>query len=488
LSSIKKQGIQNAIITYAGVAIGFVSLMFIQPSLLKPEELGLTRILLAASSLIATFLPLGISGVTTKFFPYFRNEEKRHYGYFGFMLLFPLVGTLICASVIYLFKHAIINQYIEQSFLFTEYFDLLLPFAIGMGLNITLNAYCASLFKTRIISFFEGIFTRVMFILLIIIYYIKWISLAQFMSLFVTVSLLQATFMMVYIYRIDKPSLKIDLDHLKKIGLSNLFKYGLLLTVSTVSSLSLKHLDTVLIGKYMGLEYVGVFAVAAYMALVIEIPLTSLERIAHAKIAQAWANKDENSIKKIYYQSVKYLLLIGGLLLIGIVINMNDLLSFLPEVYHKGATVGIIACVGGFLNIATGVNTSIIFTSEKYIYGTYLLFFLLIMAFVLNIIFIPSWGIEGAAFATALSSVLYNVLKYFIIWKNFKMQPYDWTSLKIVGVIIFVFAIAYFLPAFQHSVISLVVTIVYIGLTYFLKLVPEFHKYIPFKKDRIVDK
>ena len=127
--------------------------MFIQPNLLKPEELGLTRILIAAASLIATILPLGVSGVTTKFFPFFRNPEKKHYGYFGFMLLFPLVGALLCGVLIYFFKESIIQQYISQSFLFTRFFDLLLPFALIIGLNIALNAYTASLFKTTIISF-----------------------------------------------------------------------------------------------------------------------------------------------------------------------------------------------------------------------------------------------------------------------------------------------------------------------------------------------
>jgi O-antigen/teichoic acid export membrane protein len=486
LSSIKKQGIQNAIITYAGVVIGFVSLLFIQPNLLKPEELGLTRILIAAASLIATILPLGVSSVTTKFFPYFRNEEKKHYGYFGFMLLFPLLGAIVCGIVVYAFKNIIVHQYAEQSLLFTQFFDLLMPFAIIIGLNMALNAYCSSLFKTTVISFFEGIFARIVFIILILVYYFKWIDLTQFMYLFVGIYLLQFISMVIYIYSIDTPSLKMDKSFLKTVGFSKMAKFGLLLTLANFSSLSLKHLDTLFIGKYMSLDYVGVFAVSAYMALVIEIPLASLERITHSKIAEGWVNKDLEGIRKIYYQSVKYLMLIGGLLLVGIVANIHDLLSLLPEAYHKGAVVAIITCVGGFLNIATGVNTSILFTSDKYIYGTYLLFVLLVMAIILNIILIPLYGIEGAAIATALSSVIYNVLKYFIILKNFKMQPYDISSFKIVVVIAVVFLVSYFLPSINNTIISMIVksaviTGVYTSLTYYLKIVPEFHKYIQLK-------
>jgi O-antigen/teichoic acid export membrane protein len=486
LSSIKKQGIQNAIITYTGVGIGFISLLFIQPNLLKPEELGLTRILIAAASLIATILPLGVSTVTTKFFPYFRNKEKKHYGYFGFMLLFPLLGAILCGALVLSFKNSIISQYTQQSFLFTRFFDLLLPFSIIIGLNITLNAYCASLFKTTIISFFEGIFSRLLFIILIVVYYLKLIDLIQFMNLFVLSYLLQTISMTMYIYSVDTPSLKIDLSYLKSIGVLKMVKFGLLLTLASFSSISLKHLDTIMIGKYMSLDYVGIFAVSAYIALVIEIPLSSLERITHAKVAQAWANKDVPSIQRIYYQSVKYLMLGGGLLMVGIIANIHDLLGLLPEAYHQGATVAIIACVGGFLNIATGVNTSILFTSDKYLYGTYLLFLLLILAVILNIILIPIYGIEGAALATALSSVIYNVLKYLIILKKFKMQPYDTSSLKILLVIAIAFMASYFLPSMNNAIISMimkstVIIAVYGGLTYVLKIVPEFHKYIRLK-------
>lgn len=487
MSTIKKQGIQNALITYLGVAIGFFSLMFIQPNLLKPEELGLTRILIAAASLLATILPLGISSITIRFFPYFRNEEKNHYGYFGFMMLFPLIGTIFCGILVYIFKNVIIKEYIDQSPLFTYYFDLLLPLATIMGVNVALSAYSASLFKTTIITFLEGILSRIVFILLIIFYYYEWISLSQFIFLFVLSYLLQTIWMCIYLFIIDKPSLKIDKNQFKSIGINKLLSFGLLLTVTNISSLSLKHLDIILIGKYWDLSYVGVFAVAAYISLIIEIPLGSLERISHSKVAQAFADNDLKSIKNIYYQSVKYLMLIGGILLVGIVCNVNELFSLLPVEYHAGVDVAIIFCFAAFSNVSTGVNTSIIFTSSKYIYGTILLMIMLILALALNIWLIPLYGIIGAAIATGALAAIYNIAKFVLILIFFKMQPYDLSSLKIIIVIAFSFLIASFIPHFNNIILSMfiktiVISAVYLGLTYFLKIVPEFHKYLPFHK------
>lgn len=261
----------------------------------------------------------------------------------------------------------------------------------------------------------------------------------------------------------------------------------MLLTLSNFASLGLKHLDTVLLGKYLDLSYVGIFAVCTYIALVIEIPLTSLEKITHSKVAEAWANKDMESIKNIYYQSVKYLLLATGLLAIGIIANITDLLNLLPEAYHKGNTVAIIACIGAFMNAATGVNTSILFGSEKYIYGTYLLMFLLVLAFTLNIIFIPLYGINGAALATTLASVVYNILKFIIIWKNYHLQPYNINSLKIVGIIAISFIAGVLIPAQENVIVSIVlrstiITLVYFSLTYLTGVVPELFEYVRKKR------
>lgn len=477
------------IITYVGVAIGFVSLMFIQPNLLKAEELGLTRILIAAASLLATILPLGVSSVTTRFFPYFRNEEKKHYGYFGFMMLFPLLGTILCGIIVYTFKDRIVQQYIQQSPLFTFYFDLLLPLATIMGVNMALNAYSSSLFKTTIITFLEGIFSRVLFILLIVLYYYTCIDLSQFIYLFIFSYLLQTIWMCIYLFVIDQPSIKIDGVYFKSIGFAKLIGYGLLLTLTNVSSLSLKHLDAILIGKYWNLSYVAIFAVSAYISLIIEIPLNSLERISHSKIAQAFANKDQDSIRKIYYQSVKYLMLIGGLLLVGILVNVNELLGLLPDAYHVGKNVTIISCCAAFLNVSTGVNTAILFNSSKYLSGTILLFVLMILALVLNIWLIPVYGMVGAAIATGALAVIYNVVKFVMILIFFKMQPYDLSSLKIIFIIGISFLIAFVLPHFENGIFSMLVksftiATVYLGLTYLLKVVPEFHKYIPFHKGK----
>ena len=74
---IQQQGIKSTVITYAGIFIGFLSLLVIQPQFLNPEIIGLTRILYSFSFLVSTIVPLSIVNITTRFFPRFRASEKK---------------------------------------------------------------------------------------------------------------------------------------------------------------------------------------------------------------------------------------------------------------------------------------------------------------------------------------------------------------------------------------------------------------------------
>ena len=130
---IQRQGIKNVIFNYFGLVIGYVNVLIIQPNYLTQEEVGLVRILFSFSALLATFLPLGINTVTTKFFPHFRNPETKHHGYFGLMLVFPLIGFLILSGLLLAFKSLIISYYVVKSPLFTHYFNCIFIYILVLG-------------------------------------------------------------------------------------------------------------------------------------------------------------------------------------------------------------------------------------------------------------------------------------------------------------------------------------------------------------------
>lgn len=423
-------------------------------------------------------MPLGMGNVTLRFFPFFKNPETRHYGYFGFLLIIAFLGFIIISSVIWLLTPFISSQYVDQSPLFVEFFQLVFPLIFFLGINSLLNLYSYSLFKTSFPTLLNDILIRIVSILLVSAYYIKWLSFDEFILFFVSIYGAQSVILICYIFIVDKPGFKISFSHFKKIGFAKIIKYGLVMSVASLSSLSLRYIDTIFVGKFLSLSMVAIYSVAALIPTIIEAPLVALEKITNPKIADAWAKNNMEEIRKIYYDSSLYLLLIGGLIFIGININIRDLLKIIPEDYSLGLNVVFILSLSTMFNMATGVNNSVIYNSEHYRYGVGFLYFLIILTVITNLIFIPLYGLEGAALATMISGFLYNTLKFLFIRQKFHMNPFNTRSLWLLLIIVIVLTAGFIIPStksgfFDIVIRSVSVTILYLSLVYYFKIAPE---------------
>ena len=134
--------------------------------------------------------------------------------------------------------------------------------------------------------------------------------------------------------------------------------------------------------------------------------------------------------------------------------------------------------------MAGGANSSIIYSSKYYRLGGFMLILLAALAFGLNILLIPVWGIDGAAMATAISVTVFALSRYLIIYKGFKLQPYDNKMFRILLLIIFGMLLNFILPSTQSAILNIAYrTIIILGVylfgTYYWKIVPEFHKHVP---------
>lgn len=490
---IQRQGIRNSILTYVGILLGAISLVFIQPRFLTKEEIGLTRILFSFSAVIATLTPIGTIHIILRYFPYFRDRDKKHHGFFGFMLLFPMVGYLVIALFLYLFRDYIISKYIGQSRLFTDYFYYIFPLTFFLTFIGILNAYSFSIFRTSVPLLINDILLRVVSVMLFTVYFIKWIDRDQFVMLFVAIYGTQLLALIIYIFSVDRPSLRINWPQYKEHSISKMFSYGLMMSLVGLAGLGLKFLDTIMLGMYKpqqaslnALDIVGIYSIAAFVATFVEAPMNALDKIMAPKIADGWKRNDMADIQQMYYKSSKYLLLMGGLLFLLVNLNIDSLFQLIPDHdYSLAKGVVLIISLGTLVNMGTGNNDSLLYTSSRYKTLSWLLISLLFIAYFNYKIFIPLFGMEGAAFATALSATIYNFTKFFMIWRFFHLQPFTIDTLKVIGIILFTGAIGYFIPSVHNpfadvAIHSSVIVAVFGALTYGLKIVPEFHHLIPF--------
>ncbi len=477
---IKRQGIKNTIITYIGVIIGAFSIIFIQPKYLSEEEFGLTRLLYDFSYLIGLAVPLGLPNIIVKYFPFFKDKENKHNGFAGFVLLFFSVGFIVSSAILLVFKPQITVYYANDAQLFVNYFNFVIPFVfILASINIAI-AYCQSLFKSTIPSFLNDICIRIGTILLTILYFNKIISLDVYVYCFIGMYAVELIIITAYILIIDKVSFIPKKKLFETYSVKQMLRFGFLLCLAAFSSIALRKIDVIFLGS-TDLKLVAVYSVAVFIASFIEVPLGALERISNTKIADNFAKNNLTEIEKIYNDSVKYLLLIGGFLFIGINTCTKYVYEIgqLPASYLACIEVVYIVSLGALINISTGINSAIMFYSNHYVLGTVLLVITLIITILLNIFLIPLFGIYGAAIASVAASLIYNLVKFIFIYRKFKFQPYTSASFLILIIIIVCTLVGYYFPEVSsNSYVNLflkgsVVATLYIAAIYLFKLAPE---------------
>ncbi|MBS1594845.1 MAG: polysaccharide biosynthesis C-terminal domain-containing protein [Bacteroidetes bacterium] len=489
---IQRQGIRNSIITYTGILLGAISLIIIQPRFLTKEEIGLTRILYSFAVLIASFAPLGMTATVTRYFPYFRDRERQHHGFFGFMLIFPLLGYIVIAGLIFLFREQIMVYY-GQSKLFTDYFFYVFPLIFFASFISVLTAYSYSIFRTSVPVLINDILVRLGSIVVFTLYHIHMMDRDGLVFYFVMVYGIQLVLLVGYLFYEDRPSLRIRWEQYKVHTPVTMFKYGLIVSLTGISSIGLRYMDSLMLGMYKpqqanlnALDIVGIYSIAAFIATFVEAPMNAIDKIIVPKYADGWKNKDYADIRQIYYKSAKYLLLIGGLLFLLINLNIDSLFMLIPDHdYSLAKGVVLIISIGTLINMGTGNTDGYLLTSTKYKLLTWLLVGLLGVAYINYRILIPLFGMYGAALATATSATVYNFAKYFIIWRYYKMQPFNLDTIKIILTIVVTGGICYFIPSFGNPFMDIpvkgsIISVLFVGLAYALRIVPEFHHLIPF--------
>lgn len=430
---IVRQSVQNTIISYFGVALGFVITIWMYPNILEPEQYGLTRVLLSLAMVSTQLANLGTKNTIIRFFPFFRDQEKKHHGILFLSLAVPLVGFVLLTAILVLFRPAIIEYFIERSELLVDYYWFILPLAFFILFFHVLSSFVRALYDTVMSSFLMNIVVRSITVVILVAYLYGWISFYQFMILFISSYAVIMLCMFIYTLWMFEVDLKPEFRYLRKSLVKNMMNYSVFVFFGGIASIVVSNIDIIMLSSLAGLEDTGIYAIAFYIGSAITIPRKSIYQISSPLIADAFKNKNYNVIEDIYHQSSLNQIIAGGLLFCGVVANIENLMNILPPEYAGGALVVIVIGAANVFDMATGLNGAIILNSKHYRFDLYSTLFLIVVTVVLNYLLIPIYGILGAAIGTATAVFTYNTLKVIYVWLKLSMQPFEWQMLYVIA-------------------------------------------------------
>lgn len=436
---IQKDALRTMVISYVGLFLGYLNKGFLFVIVLNEMQLGLVNLILTVGLLFAQMASLGTVITAWKFLPFFKNEQKRHHGFFPLMLVIVLIGILFCTALALVFKGSISNLYLERSPVFVEYYYLILPLGIGYVLYLMLDSYLKGFYKNIVSVFALEIVLRLAILVLLIAFWYKWVSFDVFVTLHSLIYLIPAIILAVYLKRmgelnLDFSSIKISKRFRKIIAQFTTYNY-----INSLGSIVVQSLDVLMIAWLLGLEATGVYATVVFLASALQVPYRSIVRISSPLVSEYWKHRQLDKMKELYTKVSSVSLFIGlaSFALVWMNIDFIFNMPFLGPEFREGKWVFFFLMMGRLLDMFFGINGSIFSTSKKYKYDLVFTMILMGLVYFLNLLFIPIWGISGAAISTAIAVATYNIGRILFVWNVYKLHPFIPNQFKVIGLAIF---------------------------------------------------
>lgn len=478
---VQKDAFRTMIISYFGIILGYLNKGFLFLLVLSTEQIGLVNLLVSVGLLFAQFANLGSIYTTWKFLPYFKNAERRNHGFLPLMLLLVSIGILLCFVAALAFRSEIEQLYQERSSLFVDYYLWMLPIGISYVLFMLMEVYLRSFYKNILSVIAFEILLRLGVTLALMALWLGWMNFDLFVIIHSLIYILPTVILLIYLFYTKHLLLIWPQITISKRFKSILLQFSIFNYFNTLGTVLVNSLDVMMIAQFIGLRATGVYSTVVFLASALQVPYKSIIRISSPLIADHWKHRELDKMKALYTKVSSVSLVIGLFSFSIIWLNIDYLFSFLKPEFQEGRWVFFFLMCGRLLDMYFGLNGSIFTTSKKYKYDIYFTAFLILGVFGLNLLFIPAWGMAGAAISTSIALICYNVGRVLFVYSTFSIHPFTSKQLLVTVVAYLAFISANFLPSSDVVWVllrTIIFTVLFIVPIYKWRLEDEILNYI----------
>ena len=467
---IAKQSIYNVVSIGLAFLIGAVNMVYLYPTYPGKEFQGLIVALLANSNLIQPFISFGVQHTLIKYFSEAQSKEERD-RLLWFVLLFPLVIIALILPFYFQFNTALLELIAGKGNGVSRFPFLILAIAISTAYFEVFFSWLRVHLKTVFGNFLKEVYPRVLVFLLLMAYILEWIDLDGFINFLIIGYYLRLLCVMCYSFFIYIPSFNFHLPS----NWTSLLRYSALIFLSGAAASFILDIDKSMIFAITKDENVAFYAVALYIAAVIEAPGRAMFQITSPMVAQALNSNDLNRLEELLKKSSINLMVVSGLAFLIVNLNLLDFYKLINQPgYASAFSVVIIISLGKFFSMSMGCLNNIISNSKYYPYVFWFSVSSAVLAVLLNYYLISAYGIMGAAFATLIVILFINSCKLILIYYAFNIHPYNRKSLSIIGSIFLIYGMVYSIPSTGSPILaillrSLAILILFLVPFYFFK-------------------
>ena len=467
---VRKQSIYSSLFIIAGFTIGAINTLFLYLKFLSGEQYGLTAVFADFFTFFSVLSTLGSVMAFYKFYPLYNSHLSRNDNDLPFVALgAALLGCTILVLSTVIFKDVIIRKFSKNSPLFVTHFYHVLPLTVSLAIMSIFEVFAYMLKRTATINFIKEVIHRLVQTVIILLFGYGIIDFEQFILLY-SLMYIPSVIMMGYVafaqrgmkinWRISRVTRRIY----KKIVAFSMFHFsGVVIATlpATINGFFIAGLSP------NGLGDVGIFMIAKYMATTLSVPNRAMRGIASATIAEGMHEKAYAKVNA-FLKKTSLTLLIISILIFGLIFsNIKDVISLTKGAeFYPAVTVFLIMGMTKIFENSMGFNEMVLSLSKYWRLDFMISTSVIILSLPINYFLIKENPLMGAAFADMIIIVLIYSIRYFSLYRLFRIQPYTRKTLLVLLLGGFCIIICLLLPALNNVFLDMAFRSVVFGICF----------------------
>jgi len=184
-----------------------------------------------------------------------------------------------------------------------------------------------------------------------------------------------------------------------------------------------QQISTVMVGSMLGPKEAGIFDIARRAAMVVTFAITAVNMPLAPTVASLYARGEIERLQRVVTTSARIAALGAFIIAFGLIIFRCGFLSLFGKDFANGGAALMILSLGEVISIGMGpVFLLLIMTGHERDVAKGI-GVAAVLNTSLNAVFIPFWGLEGAAAAHALSTVVWSTLLMIWLYKRTTINP-----------------------------------------------------------------
>ncbi len=390
--------------------------------LLGADQFGQYTLALATSALVASIGKLGMDSALVRFIAVFRGNEDDAgvWGVIQVAAVFALITSILLGLALYLLAGVVANRIYHEPQLeaLLRIGAIMVPVAVMNDILIGASRGFKRMHFSVIAQDTIHLIVR-----LVLISILALIGLNSFWAIAIygiadVVSIIVLLYLLNGIFPWRSP-------HAAHRDMRGVLSFAVPLFLSEMLKRFRGDIQTILLGATYSVASVGVFTVAEKINIVSRISSFSLMTSAEPAFAELHAKKDQPQMARLYTATSRWMFALNFPVILITMLFAKPLLGIFGESFVSGAPALIVLSLATLVNISTGLGGTVI---EMAGYTKLKLFNAIgqLALFVLtSILFIPRWGVMGAAGAALVSSGIIQIARMLQAWILLRLLPYD---------------------------------------------------------------